>query len=445
MPIARKVLWGVVLAGLVTALIAVGAGYGSLVGLATLVFLVSLALAFMGHPTLKSYAFTIWVFAFVAASMFYPVAFGTWFGFNLGGLISPLIQIIMFGMGTTLSVRDFGRILAMPWPVLVGMVLQYSIMPFVGFGLAWTFGFEPEIAAGVILIGSAPGGVASNVINYLARCNVPLSVTMTAFSTMLSPLLTPLMMKLLAAQYVEVKFLNMMIDICNMIVVPIIAGLVANRILYGRQQAFQHGGSLAGIALASIMAAVGTRFIPASLLGGLGTGLIVCFAMVALVAVAKLVMDVWIRGPKNWMDRTLPVVSMMAICFIIAIITARSSEDLKRVGAALLAAGMLHNLIGYSLGYWGARALRLNVIDARTVAVEVGMQNGGMASGLAMNTLHSAKAALAPAIFGPWQNVSGSILATWWRGRMPSSTHEEVASKGSDQQTGENESTNKRE
>jgi len=412
-----KLWWGVALAGLIALLVALGAGYPSLVGPAALAFLAGLALAFMGTAALKSYAFTLWVFVFVVASMFHPALFGKWFGFNLGGLISPLIQIIMFGMGTTLSVRDFGRILAMPWPVLVGMVLQYSIMPFVGFGLAWTFGFEPEIAAGVILIGSAPGGVASNVINYLARCNVPLSVTMTAFSTMLSPLLTPLMMKLLATQYVEVKFVNMMIDICNMIVVPIIAGLVANRILYSRQQAFQRGGSLAAVALASIIAAVGLCLIPAGLLGRLRTGVVVCLALVAVVALAKLVMDVWVRGPKNWMDRALPVVSMTAICFIIAIITSRSSEDLKRVGAALLAAAMLHNLIGYCLGYWGARALRLSVVDARTVAVEVGMQNGGMASGLAMNTLHSAKAALAPAIFGPWQNISGSILATWWRRR----------------------------
>jgi predicted Na+-dependent transporter len=113
----------------------------------------------------------------------------------------------------------------------------------------------------------------------------------------------------------------------------------------------------------------------------------------------------------------LPVVSMSAICLIIAIITARSAGDLRRVGAALLAAAMLHNMLGYLLGYWGARAFRLNVVDARTVAVEVGMQNGGMASGLAMNTLHSAKAALAAAIFGPWQNISGSILASWWRRR----------------------------
>jgi len=379
--------------------------------------LVLVAVALLCHPTLKSVAFTAWVFAFVAASMVWPRLFGTWLGVDLKVLIVPLIQIIMFGMGTTLSVADFTRVLAMPWPVVVGIVLQYTVMPFVGFGLARAFGFEPEIAVGVILIGSAPGGVASNVINYLARCNVPLSVTMTAISTLISPLMTPLMMKLLAGKHLEVSFVKMMIDICNMIIVPVVAGLAANRVLYGREPVFQRGWALAGVLLAGFAAAVGIGLLPTSLLGGLRSGAILGCALVGVVAAAKLVMDVWIRGPRNWMDRALPAISMAGICLIIAIITARSAEDLKRVGAALLAAAMLHNLLGYLLGYWGARALRLNVVDARTVAVEVGMQNGGMASGLAMNTLQSAQAALAAAIFGPWQNVSGSILATWWRRR----------------------------
>jgi len=386
-------------------------------GLILVAGLVAVALVFMTHPTLKSVAFTAWVFVFVAASMVWPGAFGKWFGFDLKFLIVPLIQIIMFGMGTTLSAADFTRVLAMPWPVVVGIVLQYTIMPFVGFGLATAFGFEPEVAAGVILIGSAPGGVASNVINYLARCNVPLSVTMTAISTLISPVMTPLMMKLLAGKHIEVSFVRMMIDICNMIIVPVVAGLAANRVLYGRERFLQRGRPLAGIALASVGAAVCVGILPSTLLGGLQSGLILGFALVGVVAVAKLVVNVWVRGPRNWMDRALPVISMAGICFIIAIITARSAADLKRVGAALLAAAMLHNLLGYLLGYWGARALRLNVVDARTVAVEVGMQNGGLASGLAMNTLQSAKAALAAAIFGPWQNVSGSILASWWRRR----------------------------
>ncbi|MEW5901350.1 MAG: bile acid:sodium symporter family protein, partial [Acidobacteriota bacterium] len=148
--------------------------------------LAALALASLSRPAFKSYSFTLWVFAFVAASMFYPSAFGTWFGKDLRILIVPLIQIITFGMGTTLSARDFGRVFAMPWPVFIGMFLQYSIMPLVGFGIASLFGFEPEIAAGVVLIGSVSGGVASNLINYLAGANVALSVTMTACSTLIS-------------------------------------------------------------------------------------------------------------------------------------------------------------------------------------------------------------------------------------------------------------------
>jgi bile acid:Na+ symporter, BASS family len=234
--------------------------------------------------------------------------------------------------------------------------------------------------------------------------------------------MTPLMMKLLAGEHIEVSFLKMMIDICNMIVVPIVAGLVANRVLYGREAWLQRGSSLALFAGTSVAVAVGLGLLPNGLLGALRSGLILGFVLVGFVVAAKLVMEVWIRGPRDWMDRALPLVSMAAICCIIAIITARSAEDLKRVGIALLAAAMLHNLMGYLLGYWFARALRLSVVDARTVAVEVGMQNGGMASGLAMNTLQSSQAALAAAIFGPWQNISGSILASWWR-RHPAPTH----------------------
>ena len=208
--------------------------------------------------------------------------------------------------------------------------------------------------------------------------------------------MTPLMMKILAGRLVDVSFMNMMIDICNMIVVPIVAGLIANRILYGRQQVFQRGEALTGIAVASIVAAVGTGFVPPGLLGGLRGGLVVGFAMVGVVATAKMVMDDMDSRPAE-LDGpdTADRVHGGHLLHHRRVITARSSEDLKRVGVALLGASMLHNLIGYFLGYWGARALRLNVVDARTVAVEVGMQNGGMASGLAMNTLHSAKAALA--------------------------------------------------
>jgi BASS family bile acid:Na+ symporter len=393
-------------------------------GPALIVMFASLALYFMSHPFLKSFTFTAWVFAFVAASMvypiaFYPVAFGSWFGVDLKILIVPLIQIIMFGMGTTLSVSDFGRVFKMPWPVLVGFVLQFSVMPLTGLALAKIFGFEAEIAAGVVLIGSCPGGVASNLMTYLAKGNVALSVTMTSCSTLVSPLMTPFLMKVLAGQFVPVNFFEWMFNIINIIIVPVVAGLIANRILYSQSKIFNRGRNLAFIASGGILLGVGMMlFGPATILTFRGgalqkDGFVVAIMLIGVVALAKLVIRVWLRGPENWMDKALPIVSMAGICYIIAIITARSADKLM-TGFYLIAAGILHNFIGYILGYWFARGARLDEISCRTVAFEVGMQNGGMASALAMNVLNSANAALAPAIFGPWMNISGSVLATWW-------------------------------
>ena len=396
----------------------------------------SLALYFMSHSFLKSFAFTVWVFAFVSASMVYPSAFMTWYGFNLGILIVPLIQIIMFGMGTTLSVADFSRVFRMPWPVLVGFVLQFSVMPLTGLALAKAFGFQAEIAAGVVLIGSCPGGVASNLMTYLAGGNVALSVTMTSCSTLVSPLVTPFLMDKLAGQFIEIEFLKMMFGIINMIIVPIVAGLIANRILYSRNRAFGLGPVLALIGVAGILLAICIGLFAPSAVFTYGDaslqkdGFVVGLSLIGVVALAKLVIAVWLKGPQNWMDKALPIVSMVGICYIIAIITARSRDDLMTVGIYLIAAAIIHNFVGYILGYWFARAARLDESSCRTVAFEVGMQNGGMASGLAMNVLKSAPAALAPAIFGPWMNVSGSVLATWWHRKpmgRPGATEESDA------------------
>jgi bile acid:Na+ symporter, BASS family len=393
-------------------------GLSAFAGIALVLTIAALALFFMGHPKLKSFAFTIWVLAFVAASLLFPQLFGTWLGLNLSLLIVPLIQIIMFGMGTTLSLKDFTRIIKMPVPVFIGIFLQYLIMPFVGLALAILFRFEPEVAAGLILIGACPGGVASNLINYLAGANVALSVTMTACSTLVSPIMTPFMMKMLAGKLVPISFPDMMLSIFNMIIIPVIAGLIANKILYSKKRAYSAIKPLMFIAIAGFCLAVLFAAFSSTVFGiflSMRSGLIVGSALIGLVAAAKLIITVRLHKPDTWMDKTLPLVSMAGICLIIAIITARSADKLLTVGPAIILAAMMHNLLGYSLGYWGARALRQNVIDSRTIAVEVGMQNGGMASGLAMSVLKSAPVALASAIFGPWQNVSGSILANYWR------------------------------
>ena len=395
-------------------------GYRSEVGPFAVGALAFLALYCMRHPVFKSYAFTVWVFAFVAASMFYPQGFITWGDYKLKNLISPLIQIIMFGMGTTLSLADFTRVLKMPWPVFIGFTLQFTIMPLVGFVLAKAFGFPNEIAAGVVLIGCCPSGVASNVMAYLGRGDVALSVTITSCTTLAAPLMTPLWMKALAGAFIEVEFFKMMFEIINVIIVPILAGLVAHRILYSQQQVFRRSGTLALLAAVGVLLTLAVQgFVPTTLFQ-YGTasfqkgGLVVGLLLIAVVTLGKLIVSVWLHASERWMDKALPIVSMAAICCIIAVITAQSRNDLLTVGPWLIGSSMLHNLLGYLMAYGSARAIRLPESACRTVAFEVGMQNGGMASQLAMSVLQSPPAALASAIFGPWQNISGSILATYW-------------------------------
>jgi BASS family bile acid:Na+ symporter len=388
---------------------------------ALLVFVLACtAVVFMRHRALKSFAFTAWVFTFVAASMVWPPAFGTWLGYDLKNLVAPLVQIIMFGMGTKLSLADFVRVFVMPWPVFIGLGLHYTVMPLAGFAIAWSFGFPPEVAAGVILVGSVSSGAASNLMAYLARGNVALAVTITACSTLVSPLMTPLLMQRLAGQMVPIDSVKMVVEIFNIVIVPVVAGLIANRILYDSRACYNRGLPLGAMAAAAILLAAGAGLLPGAPLGRLAAlqaGAAVGLGLIALVALTKLCVSVIARRPGNWMDRVLPLVSMTGICLIIAIITARSRERLLSVGAALIVAAMLHNAIGYLFGYWLARAVRLDEITCRTIALEVGMQNGGMASGLALGVLKSADAALAPAIFGPWMNISGSLLASWWRRR----------------------------
>jgi BASS family bile acid:Na+ symporter len=379
-----------------------------------------LALVFRAQESFRGFAFTAWVLAFVAASMVWPRAFSQWLGYDLKSLIVPLVQIIMFGMGTKLSGEDFVRVLVMPRPVLIGLALHFGVMPLTGYAIARTFGFPGEVAAGVVLIGSVSSGVASNVIVYLARGNVALAVTVTACSTLVSPFMTPFLMKTLAARLVPIDFVAMMVEVFNMVIVPVIAGLIAHRILYGFGRWVQSALPLALMAGCGFALAVAAALVPTHHLASLvplSRGATIGFTLIGLVALTKLIVAVWLRGPRDWMDKALPLISMAGICLIIAIITARSRDRLLAVGAALIVAAMLHNAIGYLLGYWLARAARLDESACRTIAVEVGMQNGGMATGLAMSVLQSADAALAPAIFGTWMNISGSVLASWWRRR----------------------------
>jgi BASS family bile acid:Na+ symporter len=331
-------------------------GYERETGPTFFLFFALLAVAVRGFPVFRGFSYTIAIFAAVTIAMYYPQYFVEVGGFHLKKLIVPLLQIIMFGMGTAMSLDDFAGVIKMPRAVIIGVMCQFLIMPFLGFVIAGTFNFPPEIAAGVILIGCAPSGLASNVMSYLAKANLALSITITAVATLLSPFLTPMLMRLLAGQYVTVDVWAMMWDIVKMVIVPIVAGLVFNRLA---------------------------------------------------------------RGKAKWLHDAMPVVSMLGIGFIISIITAAGRDSLLTIGLALIGASFLHNTGGYLLGYWSARLMRMDERSCRTVALEVGMQNGGLASAIALQMGKVATVGLAPAVFGPLMNITGSALATWWGGRPP--------------------------
>lgn len=331
-------------------------GNYAMTGPTLILFFVSLAVAMRGTKTLKGFSFTVLIFAAVSLSLYYPQTFDQWGNFQLKKLIVPLLQIIMFGMGTAMSFKDFYGVIKMPKGVLVGLVCQFSIMPILGYCLATLFNFPAEIAAGVVLIGSSPSGLASNVMAYLAKANIALSVTLTAVATLVAPFMTPLLMKYFAGAFVPINFLAMMLSIVKMVILPVILGLIFNHFFHGK---------------------------------------------------------------TKWLDKTMPIVSMTAIALIIVIITAAGRDSLLSIGIFLILAAIIHNLLGYLLGYWSCRLLKMKEQDCRTIALEVGMQNGGLASGIALEMGKVSTVGLAPAVFGPWMNISGSSLATWWRDKDP--------------------------
>lgn len=321
-----------------------------------MLFFISLAIAFRGKKSLKGMSFTLIIFAAVSMALYHPEYFLEWNGFKLSGLIIPLIQLIMFGMGTSMSLKDFAGVIKTPKGVVIGVMSQFLIMPLMGFALASLSNFPPEIAAGIVLIGCSPSGLASNVMSYLAKANLALSITVTATTTLLAPFITPVLMKFLAGALIEIDIAKMMWDIIKMIIIPIGAGLIFNKLLSGRSQ---------------------------------------------------------------WLDKAMPIVSMFGIAFIITIITAAGRESLLTIGPALIGIVIVHNLFGYSLGYWSARLFKMPERDCRTIAIEVGMQNAGLASGIAKEMGKIATVGLAAAVFGPVMNITGSTLASWWHNRLP--------------------------
>ena len=266
--------------------------------------------------------------------------------------ITWLLGIVMFGMGITLSTADFREVARHPKAVLIGVVAQFLVMPGLAYLLSKGLNLPPEIAIGVILVGCCPGGTASNVMTYLARGNTALSVACTAASTLLAPLLTPAIFYLLAREWIDIDAGSMFISVLKVVLFPIALGLIAQALLGARVK-----------------------------------------------AVAEFT----------------PLVSVFAIVAIVAAVVAASQARIAETGLLIFTMVMLHNGLGYLIGYWGARLLGLSHADNKAIAIEVGMQNSGLGAALAAVHFKANPVAAVPsAIFSFWHNISGPLLATYW-------------------------------
>lgn len=405
---------------LIIALIMVLSGSVSDSGPLLIAFFILLAIGVRGFTAVKGLSYTIWIFTAVTASMFYPEYFTSVGDFQLKKLIVPLLQIIMFGMGSQMSLDDFTGVIKMPKGVIIGVGSHYLIMPLVAFAISRIFNFPPEIAAGIILIGCVPSGLASNVMSYIAHANLALAVTIGAISTLISPFITPLLMKTLGGQYIEVNFWSMMLDILNMIILPIVAGFIFNLFNTGKEKLRSKVIQLTVFFIIILLTdLVFMKAKNADIQGFLVALLKSMSWFFVLPMIGALILRHFLKGDKKLMGQILSFLSMAGIAVIITIITAAGRDSLLKVGALLLVTSFLHNISGYTLGYGVSWLSGMPEKDRRTVAFEVGMQNGGLASGLALQMGKIATVGLAPAIFGPLMNVTGSALASWWRSKPP--------------------------
>lgn len=267
--------------------------------------------------------------------------------------VNYLLMVVMFGMGLTMKPRDFALIFKRPRDILLGCAAQFIIMPALAFGLSKLFGLDPALMAGVVLVGTCPGGTASNVITYFSKGDVALSVGMTSVNTLLAPILTPLITYLLLQTTVQVDVWSMFFSIIQVIILPIALGFVINH-FFGK-----------------ITARIVT---------------------------------------------VLPIVSTIAICMIVATVVSHNAEKIYTCGALVLVVVILHNLLGYLCGFGLGKALRLRPAKTKALSIEIGMQNSGLATSLAATAFPQLAMATVPgAIFSVWHNISGAILAGIFR------------------------------
>ncbi|MFS0691520.1 bile acid:sodium symporter family protein [Streptomyces nitrosporeus] len=288
--------------------------------------------------------FPVLVLAAGAAGLLAPGTFAGW-----GGSVPYLLGVVMFCMGLTMTPLDFKGVAQRPWAVAIGLVAHYVIMPGLGWVIAHALGLPPQLAAGVILVGCAPSGTASNVVTFLARGDVALSVSVATVSTVLAPLITPPLTLLLAGTYLPVDAGSMVEDILKTVLLPVVGGLVV-RLVAGR-------------------------------------------------AVDRVLVF-------------MPWLSSLAIAAIVCAVVAGSAGTIKSAAFTVLVAVVLHNSLGLALGYGAGKLTRLGGPASRAMAFEVGMQNSGLAASLA-TAHFSPLAALPAAVFSVWHNISGALVAAW--------------------------------
>lgn len=298
----------------------------------------------MINKALTSY-FAIWVIIISTIAYFLPAPF-----LLIKPHIALLLGVIMFGMGVTLKTEDFKIAFVKPIPIVIGVILQFLIMPALGFSLAVFLNLPPEIAAGVVLVGACPGGTASNVMVYLSRGNTALSIAMTTISTLLAPILTPYLTLFYAQKWLPIDPTSLFLSILKIVLAPVILGLLVK------------------------------KFLP------------------------KLA-----DKSEEW----TPSISVIAIMAIIACVVALNVENIITTGIVIFIAVALHNLLGLTLGYVIARVLNQDKKNCRAISIEVGMQNSGLGAALA-HAHFSPVTALPSAIFSIWHNISGAILASVW-------------------------------
>ncbi len=386
--------------------------------LAAILMVVFFTIGMGALDALKRYHYTACIIVAVMAGMLYPQLFLKIGNLDLRNkwLILIVIQVVMFGMGIQMKLKDFTGIASTGKGVTIGLICHFSIMPLMGFLLTKLFHFEPEIAAGIILIGSCSSGLASNVMVYIARANLVLSVVVTAMATLAAPFLTPLLMKLLAGTLIEVKFVNMMLEIIKIVLVPIGAALLNDYLK--TMQASNWRGMMAFFFIAFIWLM--------ALFFGVWNYLALTISSIPLlqsIEIASFLIGAYVVGVLyhlmsirfKKLDQFMPYLSMAGIIYFTTVTTAAGRDNLLQVGLLLFLASVIHNAAGYFFGYWLSRLFKLDIPSARTIAFEVGLQNGGMASGLAGTMGKLGTVGLPAAVFSPWMNISGSILANYWR------------------------------